>query len=648
MNILRDMVVRLGFTTADGFDRTVARAARGIGGLGRIMASLTAQAIAFEAAARGMEARLGQRALAWNIRNVNRAFVATRGVLGLVIDQWSRYRAGIGLVNEELTEHTRLISRQAEVLGVTTSEYQQLTFGMGEFGLTTHDVNSVLSRFAAQAEEALHKVRGATSRARGDFQKLGIDVNRLRGKNALGILEEVAHAYKYADNQETAKRAVGSLLGEEMGSLFGEDLTERLLPALAKGAEGITDLRRAARDTGLVIREDLVEAGASLADQFGVLNRMVEVFWANLGLRLAPVVERLVVYLQDLYLANADWINQNLDLYIDRIATAAEYLDSVLRDIDWQTVLSILTGGALFVQFVASALAAAFAGAVWLGVLAAISAIMQLLTGYSIPGLLIALAGYVFEVLVATLATLGFEGALLPLAAALGVVALAVGAVLVGLIALTAWMGAALAVVVLAVDDFLSYMRGAPSVIGLVLDYIQEFMPALQGVGEFLQSWGSAFYEFWALIGQIIWEIGTAISTVFGVEMSELLTNLMPLLIAFGIVVYGMLWALAQLFDLMAENLRWLRENIDGLGESFGSFYSDYATWLMGIPKFTTIGPQLVTEGILQPAAAQLTNYNSSTANEVNMQVTVEGGDPEAVTEATRRGIREALEGSLE
>lgn len=638
---LRDVGVRLNLWKAETFDRNVAGIRKGFGSLAKGVANLAVQMAIFEAAARTMRARLGDRMLAANARRLASAL----GVVGTAVDlanaSYDRFRAGLGIINEQTVEHARYLVRQADALGVTTDEMQQLTFAFGQFGLTESDVVTTLERFARSAEDALHKVHGPTSQAREQFEKLGVAVERLKGEGSLRILEEVAHAYQNAEDAQKAKSAIYRLLGEDVSAIFGEQLARRLIPALEGGAEGITGLRRTARDTGLVVDDELLENGKQLALQFGILTKQIEVFWMEVGLRLAPAVEILVELWQDLIIANRDWLELRLDQAAEVITWAVERMDYAFRSVDWQWVTAVFLGSLAFLQLGAGLISATASAVVFFGTIYAVNAMLGWV-GFSLWGVIAGLAGMIVEMVAAAVAAIGLSGALALLGTATGIL-LVIGVPLLFMLGgLMSW----LVLIVLAVDDLLAFMAGGDSIIGRFFAQIESGEGVVGALWQVLVQLGRIMFDTFMLGVEVVLAFGQVLAEVLGGDAPDdpivLFIGALKGLLGF---VRDALYVVAYLFAFLATRLELARDSVRELGESFRDLMDAYGAWQnVRLTDPTTWG-QFV--GDLQGIYWRDDSAGSVTDNrQLYIEQHITSGDPQEVQDATRRGARELMEGS--
>lgn len=639
---IREFGARIGLWTDETFDRNQKAVVRGFTGVAKAIRTVAVQMAIFEVAARTMRARVGDRMLHANLRRLHSGIGLVHTLVSTATDAYDRFRMGLGLINDQTVEHARYLDRQAQALRLTTDEFQQLTFAFSEYGLTEADAVSALERFARNAENALDKTTGATSEARQEFERLGVSVERLKGESSLRILEEIAHAYQNAEDPQAAKNAIYRLLGEDASTFFGESLARKLIPALDGGAQGITELRRIARDSQLTIDPQLIQQGKELALQFGILNQQVEVFWNEVGLRLAPAVQVLVELWQDLIIANSDWLELRLDQAAEAITAGVEALDYAIRRVDWQFVTAIFLGSLAFLQLTASMIGAAAATTLWVGTALALNAMMNALFGFSIPGLLIALGGYIIEATAAIIVTLGLDAALAPLVAVLGLVAAAMAGV-VAMLALWAIGGLA---VILFVDDLLAYLAGGDSLIGRFIASLENGTGVFGAFGKAAYQAGRIIWHSFGLVADVMAEVWEIVSEAFGIDFHDVMRFAAQVLGEMAKIAVFFLMAFASALEFVADTLEAVRLGVRNFKEALQDLMDVYSAF----GQLDVFGPQTwgpfvgeIAEIVNRPGA-DAQNYTDNRQLYIEQHIT--SGDPGETQDATRRGAREFVEGT--
>lgn len=165
----------------------------------------------------------------------------------------------------------------AQQLGVTTDLLQSLQFAAAQNSVSTEQLEAGLAKFTRTVGEAAD----GTKTALDFFNKLGVGVlnadGHIRNNNTL-LLETVGALAKVKD---PAARAALEVEG------FGR-AGQRLDPILSRGVGGIQEMVAAARQAGVVLSTDTIQAADKFGDQIATLTIQAKALAANLAGDLIP------------------------------------------------------------------------------------------------------------------------------------------------------------------------------------------------------------------------------------------------------------------------------------------------------------------------------------------------------------------------
>lgn len=133
-----------------------------------------------------------------------------------------------------------------------------------------------------------------------------------------------------------------------------------LLPLMSGGAQGIEELREAARDLGLTVSTETATNAARLGDRIDDLKSVVRATAIAVGDALAPTLEKVVVSITRVAVAVQRWIKGNQAL----VLTAAK-----------AAVAVVVIGGAIFGVGLAAAIASVAIGGL-IGIISAVGAVL--------------------------------------------------------------------------------------------------------------------------------------------------------------------------------------------------------------------------------------------------------------------------------
>jgi hypothetical protein len=147
----------------------------------------------------------------------------------------------------ELASHLRDISDE---LGVNVEWLQEMQFVMKQNGANADDLEKVIRKIASARAEALSSGGGKQLAA---FQKLGIGAQEIQTARITDIVDKIAQAFQNGSQQELLP-AFQEIGGKAAG---------KLIPSFLSGLEAG---RKAARDAGAVIAEDIIDQVDEMGD----------------------------------------------------------------------------------------------------------------------------------------------------------------------------------------------------------------------------------------------------------------------------------------------------------------------------------------------------------------------------------------------
>ena len=186
-----------------------------------------------------------------------------------------------------VAEKLENVSRQAASLGTTAEQVQEINFAFREFGLQSDDVSDALNTLADRAQDA----KDGTKSFIDDFKLIGIEVEDLRGKDPAQLFDLFVDRISKIEDPTRRNAAAVRILGDDIGN--------RLLPLLVRGAEGFGQLRQEARDAGAVLGKDLIEDAAEANRAFRNLKNFIGTQFTRLVAENADRIKQFVSDLRD-------------------------------------------------------------------------------------------------------------------------------------------------------------------------------------------------------------------------------------------------------------------------------------------------------------------------------------------------------------
>ncbi|MFB6371629.1 MAG: hypothetical protein ABEN55_00605 [Bradymonadaceae bacterium] len=457
-----------------------------------------------------------------------------------------------------------------------------------------------LGRTANDAEMGL-------STAQDAFAQLNLDWRNAQDnlKSVDRLLLESAERISELDSK-TQKLALAQ-------ELFGRGGAE-LLPLLNQGKEGIRGMMQEADQLGLTMERQTAEAGRAFLDNLTRLKGTISGLRRSLGAELIPVLNDNINAFREWILANREMIRQRIEDFASRaerefelVADAVKRADKEVQKVGgWIELIKMLTG------------ALATFGAVWsaVGIAETLSGLGKILSGLAtklvafLTSSAAAIAALWSQIQI--IFSVGIGTWLSGLAGMLKAAAASAAIFLAKVIAIVA----ALAAVVLLIEDFIVFLQGGDSLIGVLVERFKEWIAqsgALQDTiksliavfaqigrivrGVVLQAWRiakSAGLAAFEAIKQIVLTLGTVFEGVFR-AFKTLAVPVFRLLLLVGRAVFmgiaavvGWLWtnALKPFVTTVADWFVWLfgglKQGFVAAGKAIRGALSTVFGWLTG------------------------------------------------------------------
>lgn len=209
------------------------------------------------------------------------------------------------------------LDKMSARLGISAVKLQEWSFAATHAGAAPEDLEDALKDLSEKIAEV---AGGDTGDAAQLFSALGISVKDASGKirPASDIFEELADAIQR--NEDPALRT-------KMAMVLMGNSGRKLIPMLSGGAQGLDDMAKQARDFGLVMNEDAVEAAAQMTDHMDDMKASVTAVGHEIGYRLSPIVISMSDRFRDLAAANKGALGEKFEKVARSFADAVGQID---------------------------------------------------------------------------------------------------------------------------------------------------------------------------------------------------------------------------------------------------------------------------------------------------------------------------------
>lgn len=185
------------------------------------------------------------------------------------------------VVNEVRRVVTELdnIGKTADRLGLTTDALQELRAAAQTAGVNTQTLDMAMQRFGRRLAEA----RQGAGEAKGALEEMNIELFNADGtaRTTEQVLGDVANAMQGMSVQTDRNRIAMRLFDSEGVALVN---------MLRDGADGLDEMRRQARELGIVIDEDLIRNAEEAEDKLYLMSQVIKVNMSEALINLAPLL----------------------------------------------------------------------------------------------------------------------------------------------------------------------------------------------------------------------------------------------------------------------------------------------------------------------------------------------------------------------
>lgn len=181
--------------------------------------------------------------------------------------------ASLGLMTKSFISTTARIDDTSKALQLSAKSFQNLSYAASQTGsdITTLSMGiKTLSRVVSRANDGNAEYQRA-------LQEIGLSYKDLLKLSPEKQFEKVGQAL---NNISSPTRKVALSM-----ELFGKSGA-----ALIETASNMSQLSEEAKRLGIIIDDDIIEAGDTLSDRFATINQQISSLNANIGASLAPIL----------------------------------------------------------------------------------------------------------------------------------------------------------------------------------------------------------------------------------------------------------------------------------------------------------------------------------------------------------------------
>jgi len=379
----------------------------------------------------------------------------------VMVGAFAAIAGGLALNTRAVAAEIESVKLLSDALGITTEQYQKLTYAGSTVGANAELVRVSLGKLSTVIQGAKEGEQGATDA----LAAFGLTLADIQGMNPAEVFARVADSTKGMEDPFKRSRAAARL--------FGEEAVTKLVPLLQQGSAGLAMLGDQATAAGAILGGDAVDGALAYQDAQNQLMATVGALKTAIGVAFLPTMTRAI---------------ERVRVFLARPSTR-EGLESTVRLVG-KAVDALLMGFAGADKIVTGVLGG------WDKLLIGIAASLAVITGAKgLMGLYTMAAG-IGAAVTALGSLLGLAGA--PLWITFGLILAAIAATLAGFAVLAA-------PAVLALQDLYVFATGGESAFGKLLDRMPTIRDSFRSLGESAARAGTALggvlSAVWSLIG---------------------------------------------------------------------------------------------------------------------------------------------------
>lgn len=185
-------------------------------------------------------------------------------------------------------EATDEIDKMSQRLGISREGYQKLDYVLSQSGVEVNSFSTGMKTLLAQMD----KVTEGNSTAIDNFAKLGVEVTNANGtmKSQEEVLNDTIRAFQSMDDSAEKSRLAQELFGKQ---------GQEILPLLNSEAGSYDKLSQKAKDLGLVLGDDVIDAGVQLTDTIDTMKKSFATVGVQIGGAFMPILTNVCQFIID-------------------------------------------------------------------------------------------------------------------------------------------------------------------------------------------------------------------------------------------------------------------------------------------------------------------------------------------------------------
>lgn len=251
-------------------------------------------------------AKLGFKFDDTNLKKFDNGMQNAKKLLGGLAVAASGYAVAMLKSTEAIAEQNDILGKQAETLGIATSELQSYQYAAELGGASSSDMSSSLENLGRVASQASRGIGAGVE----TFGLLGISVNDVNGnvKSSTVLMDELSDKISKLSSQS-----------EKLEFLQNLGVSNNLLLTLNQGVGALNKQRAEAKKLGFLLSKEDVKNAANFNDALLKVHRVIKGLTSEIATKSMPIITKLMTQFKVWFVNNKKIIQQNITKFLENM-----------------------------------------------------------------------------------------------------------------------------------------------------------------------------------------------------------------------------------------------------------------------------------------------------------------------------------------
>lgn len=187
---------------------------------------------------------------------------------------------------KKTADYTDNVDKMSQKLGISRKAYQEWDYVLSQNGASIDSMKMGMKTLNKQLDE-LAQTGDTTGTA---FGRLGLSYDDLAGKSQEEVFETVITSLQGVQDETERTALANQLLGRS-----GMELA----PLLNSGAEATDALKKRAQELGLVLDDDVIDAGVNMTDAMDTMKRALSTVGIAIASAVMPLITKFAYFIAE-------------------------------------------------------------------------------------------------------------------------------------------------------------------------------------------------------------------------------------------------------------------------------------------------------------------------------------------------------------